>query len=94
MINIQLRNYRDLYEALQIIKPSVPIKLLRLYRESFYEHTLTTTNVKNILVNIDDTHIKPEDLVFTLSKPGTRSLFGLTGIFNNRLVSKTYYMIR
>lgn len=80
MINIQLRNYSDLYEALQIVRPSVPIKLLRLYRESFYEHTLTTTNVKNILVNIDDTHIKPEDLVFTLSKPGTRSLFGLTGI--------------
>ena len=80
MINIELRNYGDLYEALQTLKPSVPIKLLRLYRESFYEHTLTTTKVKNILVNIDDTHIKPDDLVFTLSKPGTRSLLGLTGI--------------
>lgn len=80
MINIELRNYGDLYEALQTLKPSVPIKLLRLYRESFYEHTLTTTKVKNILVNIDDTHIKPDDLVFTLSKPGSRSLLGLTGI--------------
>lgn len=80
MINIELRNYGDLYEALQTLKPSVPIKLLRLYRESFYEHTLTTTKVKNILVNIDDTHVKPDDLVFTLSKPGTRSLLGLTGI--------------
>ena len=80
MINIELRNYGDLYKALQTLKPSVPIKLLRLYRESFYEHTLTTTKVKNILVNIDDTHIKPDDLVFTLSKPGARSLLGLTGI--------------
>ena len=80
MLNIQLKNYTHLYKALKTIRPSVPIKLLRLYRESFYKHTLTTTKVKNILVNIDDEHVKPEDLVFTLSKPGTRSLLGLTGI--------------
>lgn len=80
MINIKLSDFSLLYKALKSLKRSVPVKLLRLFKEEFYQYSISNTPTKKIIVNLDNDNVDPEDLVFTISTPAKLSRYGLTGI--------------
>lgn len=87
MINIKLSDYSLLYKALTTLKRSVPVKLLRLFKEEFYQYTVTNKPTKKMIVSLENNNINPEDLVFAISTPAKLSRYGLTGI-----TSSDWYM--
>lgn len=80
MLNIKLSDYSLLYKALSTLKRSVPVKLFRLFKEEFYQYSISNTPTKKMIVNLDNNNVDPEDLVFTISTPSKLSRYGLTGI--------------
>lgn len=74
MTEINLYNYSDLYLALTKKKRSVPVRLLRLFKNEFYKYAITSEpNPAVMLVaKIDDSRINDHDLMIAI---GTRQVF-------------------
>lgn len=87
MTSIQLYNYSDLYKALAEKKRSVPVRLLRLFKNEFYKYALTAEpNPKiEIVAEIDDPRINDHDLMISIGTPSTLAARGLSGIKTDML---------
>lgn len=81
MTGIKLHNYIELYDALKNRKSTLPVKVLRMFRNEFYQYSLTNTPSKKIYVaGIDDPRVRDEDLVLAIATPGEIGLKGLRGL--------------
>lgn len=81
MKRIQLSDYSLLYHALRGKKASVPVRILRRFKEDLYEFTITNEPTSELRVAyIDDDRISDDDLVLAIGKKSAFSIKGLKGI--------------
>lgn len=81
MTKITLSDFSILYNALKRKKSALPVRLLRLFKEEFYNYVLTNTPSSNMrIAGIDDNRVSDEELVLAICKPSMLSLHGLKGI--------------
>jgi hypothetical protein len=70
-----------LYEALSEKKSALPVRILRLFKQEFYDFTLTNTPTANLRVaSIDDPRVEDDDLVLAIGKASDFGLKGLRGL--------------
>lgn len=78
---ISLYDYSELYEALKEKHSTLPVKLLRMFKNDFYHYVLTDTPTKNLYVaGINDTRVTDQDLVLAIASPDQLGLKGLAGV--------------
>ncbi|WP_206812924.1 SIR2 family protein [Paradesulfitobacterium ferrireducens] len=84
MTKIKLENFALLYDALAEKKTKLPVKLLRMFKQEFYNYVLTNTPTANLRVaGIDDTRVEDEELVLAIGKATDFGLKGLKGLTSN-----------
>lgn len=94
---IALSDFGNLYTALKGKKLSLPVKILRFFKNEFYTYVLTNTPSSQLKVAyIDDKNIRNEDLVMAIAAPDAFGKFGLTGIdgpqwYSNYLLKNIKY---
>lgn len=81
MTEINLYNYSDLYKALFVKKRTVPVSLVRLFKNEFYEYALSSTPNKSVMMvaSIDDSRVKNQDLMIAIGTRETLTPIGLVG---------------
>ncbi|MDL0414305.1 hypothetical protein QQP00_03240, partial [Clostridioides difficile] len=81
MTKIKLEDFNLLYEALSEKKSKLPVRILRMFKQEFYDFTITNKPTAKIRVgSVDDTRIKDEDLVLAVGKASDFGLKGLKGL--------------
>lgn len=81
MTKISLYDYTELYEALKEKQSTLPAKMLRMFKEEFYNYVLTTKPSQNLYVaGINDDRVADEDLVLAIATPGEIGIKGLYGV--------------
>ncbi|MDV0447321.1 hypothetical protein MsAg5_12050 [Methanosarcinaceae archaeon Ag5] len=81
MTKIKMSRFELLYDALSTKKSALPAKVLRLFKQEFYDYTLTNMPTSNLRVgSIDDTRIEDEHLIVAIGKASEIGLIGLKGI--------------
>ena len=86
MTEIKAADFLQIYEALKHKKSALPVKLLRLFKNNFYNFTLTNQPNETLRVaGIDDNRVDNEDLVMAICKPAEIGIRGLSGITPNDL---------
>lgn len=81
MTKISLYNYSELYEALKEKQSTLPVKLLRMFKNEFYNYVLTNTPSKSLYVaGIDDERVSNKDLVLAIATPEQLAPKGLVGV--------------
>lgn len=84
MTKIVLSNFSLLYEALMEKKNSIPVRILRTFKQEFYEFTVTNKPTAKIRVsNIDDENLKDSDLALAFGRSADMGLAGLRGLLFN-----------
>lgn len=84
MTKIKLEDFGLLYDALAEKKTKLPVKLLRMFKQEFYNYVLTNTPTANLRVaGIDDTRVEDEELVLAIGKATDFGLKGLKGLTSN-----------
>lgn len=84
MTKIKLEDFGLLYDALAERKTKLPVKLLRMFKQEFYNYVLTNTPTANMRVaGIDDTRVEGEELVLAIGKVTDFGLKGLKGLTYN-----------
>lgn len=97
MKRIQLGDYSLLYHALRGKKASVPVRILRRFKEDLYEFTITNEPTNELRVAyIDDDRVSDDDLVLAIGSKSQYSLKGLEGIsgdewYRNYLLNELPY---
>lgn len=81
MTKITMSNYADLYEALKEKRSALPVKMLRMFKNEFYNFILSSTPTQKLYVaGINDVRVDDEDLVLAIASPDQLGPKGLTGI--------------
>lgn len=81
MTKISMSDYTDLYDALKEKRSTLPVKMLRMFKNEFYNFVLSRTpSQKMYVAGINDSRINDEDLVLAIASPGQLGPRGLTGI--------------
>ncbi|MBZ1280888.1 SIR2 family protein [Clostridioides difficile] len=81
MTKIKLEDFNLLYDALSEKKSKLPVRILRMFKQEFYDFTITNKPTAKIRVgSVDDTRIKDEDLVLAVGKASDFGLKGLKGL--------------
>lgn len=84
MTKIKLEDFSLLYDAMAEKKTKLPVKLLRIFKQEFYNFTLTNKPTANMRVaGIDDTRVEDEELVLAIGKATDFGLKGLKGLSSN-----------
>lgn len=84
MTKIKLEDFGLLYDAMAEKKTKLPVKMLRMFKQEFYDFTLTNTPTANLRVaGIDDARIEDEELVLAIGKATDFGLKGLKGLSSN-----------
>ena len=92
MKRIQLSDYSLLYAALREKKARIPVKLLRLFKQEFYEFSISnepTTHLKVAL--LDDQRIDDDDFAITIGRISNIGLIGLQRISADDWYYNTVY---
>ncbi len=78
---IQTDNFSKIFSAMQSKKSTLPVKVLRMFKQEFYNYTITNQPTATIRVaGIDDISVHDEDLVLAIGKASALGLRGLKGI--------------
>ena len=78
---IQTDNFLVLYKALQNKKSTLPVKVLRMFKQEFYNYALTNQPSATIRVaGIEDNNVHDDDLVLAIGKASALGLRGLKGL--------------
>lgn len=81
MTSIKTDNFAGLYEALSAKRAKMPAKLIRLFKQEFYNFALTNQPTATIRVaDVDDGRIGDEELILAIGKPSQFNLRGLRGL--------------
>lgn len=81
MKRIKLSDYSLLYNALRDKKATVPVRILRRFREDLYEFTITNEPTSELRVAyIDDDRVSDDDLILAIGKKSIYGIEGLKGI--------------
>lgn len=84
MTKVILSDFCPLYSALTERKNTIPVKVLRTFKQEFYDFTLTSTPTARLKVgDIDDDNIQDSDLALAFGKISDFGLLGLKGITGN-----------
>ncbi len=84
MTKIKLEDFGLIYDAMAEKKTKFPVKLLRMFKQEFYNFTLTNKPTANLRVaGIDDTRVENEELVLAIGKATDFGLKGLKGLSSN-----------
>lgn len=84
MTKITLSNFTPLFEGLSSVKRKIPVKIMRAFKQEFYDFTLTSTpSVKLRLANIEDDNLDESDLALVFGKMSDLGPTGLLGITVN-----------
>ena len=84
MTKIKLEDFGLLYDALVEKKTKLPVKMLRLFKQEFYNFTLTNTPTVNLRVaGIDDDRVEDDELILAIGKATDFGLKGLKGLSSN-----------
>lgn len=81
LTSIKTDNFTRIFEALGQKKASLPAKLVRLFKQEFYNYALTNQPSATIRVaDIEDPRVGDEELVLAIGKPSQFNLRGLRGL--------------
>lgn len=81
MTKIGLSDFSQLYRALEMKKTTMPVRLLRHFKQELYNFVITNSPTATMRVaSIDDTRVKDEDLVLAIGRASEFGLKGLSGI--------------
>lgn len=81
MTKVTMADFAILYRALERKSMALPVKLLRMFKDEFYQYTMTHTPTPHIHVaSLDDSRVEDDNLMMAIGKPGDLSLHGLSGI--------------
>lgn len=81
MTGVKTDNFKALYEALSEKRATFPVKLIRMFKQDFYNYALTNETTSSLrIAHIDDERIDDENLVLAIAKPSEFTLYGLRGL--------------
>lgn len=81
MTGVGIDNFIKIYSALSRKKAALPAKMFRIFKESFYEYTISGIPNEHIRIgNIDNENINDKDLVIGIGRSSDFSLTGLYGV--------------
>ena len=81
MTCVKTDDFKPIFEALGKKKATLPVKLVRLFKQEFYQFALTNQPTATIRVaEIDDERVGNEELVLAIGKASTLGLRGLRGL--------------
>lgn len=81
MTGVKTDNFKALYEALSEKRATFPVKLIRMFKQDFYNYALTNKTTSSLrIAHIDDERIDDEHLVLAIAKPSEFTLYGLRGL--------------
>lgn len=81
MTKIVLSDFSILYEALMEKKNSIPVRILRTFKQEFYDFTVSNTPTARLRVmDIDDKDLDDADLALAFGRKSDIGVYGLTGV--------------
>lgn len=81
MTGVKTDNFNAIYKALTEKKAALPMRMLRIFKESFYAYATSNTPNKYLRIgHIDDKNIKDDNLIIGIGRPSDFSINGLYGI--------------
>lgn len=84
MKKISLSNFMILYNVMETKKATLPVVILRKFKQELYEYTITNKPTANLRVaSIDDKRVADEELVLAIGRASEFGLKGLSGLDAN-----------
>ena len=80
MTQLETNNFKLIYEPLAEKQAAMPVKLLRFFKDKFYNFTLTNKPSKHIFVNAFDPNVPYDQLCCSIGQNSQSVLKGLRGI--------------
>ena len=80
MTQLETNNFKLVYEPLAEKQATLPVKVLRFFKEQFYNFTLTSVPSKHIFVNAFDPNVPQDQLCCSIGQDSQSVLKGLRGI--------------
>lgn len=80
MTQLETNNFKLIYEPLTEKQAAMPVKLLRFFKDQFYNFTLTNQPSKHIFVNAFDPNVPLDQLCCSIGQNSKFSRHGLNGI--------------
>ena len=81
MTLLKTNNFALLFEAFLKKKHTLPVKILRLFKNELYEYTISNTPTSKInIAGIDNPNINDDELVLAIAAPSTLAINGLSGL--------------
>ena len=84
MTKVTLNDFKILYTALLPQKRTLPVRVLRLFKQDFYSFVRTNTPTEHVIVTIDNDAVSDDKLVMAIGKEKEFALKGLTGITSDQ----------
>lgn len=84
MTKVSLSDFSILYEALSTVKTKVPVRIIRTFKQEFYDFSITGTPTGRLrVVDIDDEDLKGDDLALIFGRNKDLERTGLLGVSAN-----------
>ena len=83
MTRIKIKDFSKLYKALLTKKSKIPVRILRLFKNEFYNFVKTNEPTAFMKVNCDDDRLDDSDYAIAIGKASDFGLKGLKGIDAN-----------
>ena len=81
MTRIATDNFSALFQSLEGKRATLPVKVLRLFKQEFYTYALTNQPTATLRVaGIDDQRVQNDELVLAIGKASSFGLRGLRGL--------------
>lgn len=78
---LKLTDFSILYSALKLKKSTLPVRVLRFFKNEFYSYVLSNTPTSRMRISYpEDNTINNDNLVMAIAAPDDFSKFGLVGI--------------
>lgn len=84
MTRVRTSEFLSVFSAIGKKRARLPAKVIRMFKQEFYDFTITNNPTTHIAVaDIDDPNIKADDLILSIGKPSMLGIRGLAGLTSN-----------
>lgn len=80
MTQLETNNFKLIFEALKEKRAGLPVRILRLLKNEFYNYTITHSPTKHVYVSAYDENIPDDQICFSIGQDSNIALKGLVGI--------------
>ena len=80
MTQLETNNFKLIFEALKEKRAGLPVRILRLLKDEFYNYTITHSPTKHVYVSAYDPNISDDQICFSIGQDSHTVIKGLVGI--------------